>query len=485
MALARTAGELRLLVQSLQCVAVILSEGRDFEGALPIQQEALAAAQKLGDQGLLCDVMNTLGNVFGATYQFEAALEWYAQAEAAADRAGDGQRSRMVRANVACKYLNQGERELKLGHVAAGRSLLHRMLALSAPLVVESQASVDRQREFIVRCNRAAALVRLDLHREALEEFEACLPMAPLVGLEGALITVAIYRVRALRSIGQIQQAREVGALALAGPGRHDLLAAAEVHEELSLLEEEAGDLSAALRHHRSFHSLHTQALNNAAVLGSAIVSSRLQAQGLMAEAEASAARARQLSLENRALAARAEALGQEALTDPLTGLANRRHLEHFMRNIASDHGELGREMSIALVDIDHFKQINDRFGHSKGDEVLTALASILHRNTRTGDLAVRFGGEEFVIFFASAALLEARKICERLRREVERHSWADLHDQLSVTVSIGVSRLPHGGDLRPTLERADAALYRAKGAGRNRVCSDADDVDPPESRDS
>ncbi len=471
-ALARTAGDLRLTVQSLQRVAVILSEVRDFEGALPIQQEALATAQALGDQGLLCDVMNTLGNVFGATHQFEAALQWYERAEAAADRAGDRRRARIVQVNVACRYLNQGERELKLGKVAAGRALLHHMLALSAPLVAESQACGDCEREFVARCNRAAALVRLDLHRDALEEFEDCVPMAALVGMEAALITVAIYRVRALRSTGQTQRAREVGATALAGPGRHDLLAAAEVHEELSLLEEDAGDLAAALRHHRAFHALHTQALNNAAVQSSAIVASRLQAQGLMAEAAASAARARQLSLENLALAARAEAAGQQALTDPLTGLANRRHLDNFMRQAVNDPG---REMAIALVDIDHFKQINDRFGHAKGDEVLRVLASILHNCTRTGDLAARFGGEEFVIVFASAGLPEARRICERLRREVEGHHWAGVHAQLAVTISVGVSRLAGGAEARTGLELADAALYRAKGAGRNRVCSEED----------
>lgn len=472
-ALARPSGDLRLLVKALQRAAVILSEGRDFESALPIQQEALAAAQNLGDQGLLCDVMNTLGNVFGATYQFEAALEWYERAEAAASKAGDSRRARMVRVNVACRYLNQGERELKLGKVAAGRSLLHRMVTMSAPLVAEAQASGDKEREFVARCNRAAALVRLDLHQEALGEFDICLPMAALVGLESALMSVAIYRVRALRSIGQMQQAREAGAMALAGPGQHDLLAASEVHEELSLVEEEAGDFAAALRHHRAFHSLHTQALNNFAVQSSAIASARLEAQGLMAEAAAAAARAHQLALENLALAARAEVAGQEALTDPLTGLANRRRLDLFMLEVKDVQGTADQEMAVALIDIDHFKQINDRFGHSKGDEVLRAIASILRRSTRTGDLAARFGGEEFIVVFTSAGPAEAKQACERLRSEVESHPWTQVHAQLAVTISVGVTSLACGGDIGASLELADAALYRAKGTGRNRVCGD------------
>jgi diguanylate cyclase (GGDEF)-like protein len=472
--LARTAGDQRLLIQALQRAAVILSEARDFEGALPIQQEALEAARSLGDPGLLCDVMNTLGNVFGATYQFEAALQWYERAEAAALQAGDGRRLRMVQVNVACKYLNQGEQELKLGRVEVGRSLLQHMLELSAPLVAEAQAAGDKEREFVARCNRAAALVRLERHREALHEFEACVPMARSVGLDGALLTVAIYRVRALRSTGQTQRARQLGADALSGAGRHDLLAAAEVHEELSQLEEEAGDPVAALRHHRAFHSLHVQALNNVAVHSSAIASARLQAQGLVAEAAATAARAHQLSLENMALAARAEAADQAALTDPLTGLANRRRLDDFIRSTTLDQVAAGRDICVALVDIDHFKQINDRFGHPMGDQVLRSLAAMLRRNTRTTDLAARFGGEEFVILFASSCAKEARQACERIRSEVEHFHWAGIHPQLSVTISIGVSRLPHGADVHAGLEIADKALYRAKNSGRNRVC-DAD----------
>ncbi len=181
------------------------------------------------------------------------------------------------------------------------------------------------------------------------------------------------------------------------------------------------------------------------------------------------------------ALAARAQAAAQEAQTDPLTELANRRQLDRFMREAVNDRGAESREMSVALVDIDRFKQINDRFGHSNGDEVLRALASILRRSTRPGDLAARFGGEESVIVFAGAGLQEARKACERLRDEVEHYPWVQVHAQLAVTISVGVSRLAHGGEIRECLELADAALYRAKGAGRNRVCSDDDE--PSESR--
>jgi diguanylate cyclase (GGDEF)-like protein len=472
-ALARSASDRQLLVQALQRAAVILSEVRDFEGALPIQQEALREAQCLGDPGLLCDVMNTMGNVFGATHQMEAAQQWYQRAEAAAAEAGDPRRVRMVQANVACKLLNQGEHELKLGHVEAGRSLLQRMLALSEPLVAQAQACGDLEREFVARCNRAAALVRLERHREALDEFETCLPMAPRVCLEGALITVAIYQVRALRSMGQIQRARDLGADALSGAGRHDLLAAAEVHEELSLLEEAAGDLAAALRHHRAFHLMHAQALNLSAVHTSAIASTRLQAQGLMAEAAASSARAHQLSLENQALAARAQAADQEALTDPLTGLANRRQRDRFMREISRERAAPARRMSVALIDIDHFKRINDRFGHAKGDEVLQALASMLRQRTRSGDLAARMGGEEFIVVFAAADASEAEQACERLRSDVQDHPWSGVHPQLAVTISIGVCALTDGTDFRSALEQADKALYRAKGAGRNRVCID------------
>src|SRR5205085_11210812 len=120
--------------------------------------------------------------------------------------------------------------------------------------------------------------------------------------------------------------------------------------------------------------------------------------------------------------------------------------------------------------DLDHFKQVNDRFGHAVGDDVLRAVARILLDNTRTGDLLARMGGEEFLVLFVGTSLATASDICERLRQAVETFDWNRVATGLSLTISIGLCDAVASADMRALLERADASLYAAKRGGRNRV---------------
>jgi len=125
--------------------------------------------------------------------------------------------------------------------------------------------------------------------------------------------------------------------------------------------------------------------------------------------------------------------------------------------------------LSIAIVDIDHFKQINDRFSHQVGDDVLRLVAQMLDSNCRGVDFAARYGGEEFALVFPQTDLRGALVACERLRQRVESYDWSTIHPQLKVTVSIGISSDPTLPDHEKLLA-ADEQLYAAKRAGRNRV---------------
>jgi diguanylate cyclase len=121
-------------------------------------------------------------------------------------------------------------------------------------------------------------------------------------------------------------------------------------------------------------------------------------------------------------------------------------------------------------MDIDHFKQVNDRFGHAAGDAVLVELAALLRAAVRSDDAAVRLGGEEFAVLLPWATLETAAQVCERLRAGIENHRrWPQLPDGHVVAVSIGLAATA-AGDLPDWLQAADAALYTAKRAGRNRV---------------
>ncbi|HEU5283751.1 MAG TPA: GGDEF domain-containing protein [Burkholderiales bacterium] len=162
----------------------------------------------------------------------------------------------------------------------------------------------------------------------------------------------------------------------------------------------------------------------------------------------------------------------QAAKTDLLTGMYNRRWMEEtFPRQIARSRRS-SQPLALLMADIDHFKRLNDRHGHTTGDQVLKAVAQKLSETLRPTDLNVRYGGEEFVALLPGAGADSATAAAERLRRAIEQadYSAIDPAARLKVTVSIGVAVLRNGDALEHLIERADAALYRAKAAGRNRV---------------
>ena len=154
------------------------------------------------------------------------------------------------------------------------------------------------------------------------------------------------------------------------------------------------------------------------------------------------------------------------ALTDALTGLPNRRAFQAIASTRTADPGR----DCLALFDVDHFKKVNDRYGHATGDEVLKAFAEAARQVVRQVDTIARIGGEEFAILFPDTSIEQARQICERLRRDIasqELHGGGDI--RLRVTISGGIARLDSAG-LDEALSKADEALYRAKRAGRDRL---------------
>jgi len=154
-----------------------------------------------------------------------------------------------------------------------------------------------------------------------------------------------------------------------------------------------------------------------------------------------------------------------DAMTDPLTGLLNRRALFHDRAE------ETPANTAILVMDLDHFKSINDKFGHATGDRVLRAFAEIMFSNVRAEDVAARLGGEEFCILLSSSSPKAAFAVAERIRMTMEAKTFQTAAGQINATVSIGIAvRSLEPENLQAVLSRADAALYQAKAAGRNRV---------------
>jgi diguanylate cyclase (GGDEF)-like protein/PAS domain S-box-containing protein len=160
------------------------------------------------------------------------------------------------------------------------------------------------------------------------------------------------------------------------------------------------------------------------------------------------------------------------SLTDPLTELPNRRHLMETLQREVSQHNRLKRSLSVAILDVDHFKAVNDTHGHLCGDHVLTQLGALLRERLRTYDFIARYGGEEFCAVLPNTRLEEAFLVMERLRSAVQACSFAFDQKALHLTVSIGIAsnEIAEAPNLDLLLLRADEALYRSKVSGRNRT---------------
>jgi two-component system, cell cycle response regulator len=168
------------------------------------------------------------------------------------------------------------------------------------------------------------------------------------------------------------------------------------------------------------------------------------------------------------------------ALIDPLTGLYNQRYLMRHLRGLLE--GGQNREVAVLMIDVDHFKSVNDEFGHATGDQALRAVADVLRGNTRVFDSLARYGGEEFVVVMPGTGAADAALAAERLRSAVEATpcTWASGKPS-RLTVSIGVAcRAQHPGTPEALLHAADLALYAAKRAGRNRAEIAAPGARPP-----
>ena len=160
------------------------------------------------------------------------------------------------------------------------------------------------------------------------------------------------------------------------------------------------------------------------------------------------------------------------AVTDGLTRLYNRHYLDTHLKNLVRQAGEQERALSLVIMDMDHFKSVNDTYGHGVGDEVLKGLAAVIVKTIRSADLAARYGGEEFVVLMPETDGVRAYEAAERLRRGVESTPFVVTHPEspLFKTISIGCATMQPNDTPETLLKRADAALYEAKNAGRNKV---------------
>ena len=480
--------------------------------------EALALAERLGDDGLRADALTSQAFVYSQLLMGREALENGMKALAAARRAGDAVREAWALCRIGIAYASlentrQAQAcvgqalEIAEAHGAAEVrfACLNNLAYFWLRRVEEAGVAGDgAARAEAVDRARDTALQATALAREASgSPYQVAVSLSNLLNalLAGGRLDEALpllnefghlahdhgYRTLAVEADAQRavflglngapeQAARMLEAL---------LNAAAEPPPKLRRLlvrslydtHKASGQFREALAWLEALVSLDRQITRDNLVLQTEVILIREQVEQAQARADSAAADARReraraahLESEQQRLREHANALDRAAHEDVLTGLHNRRHAEFALPLLVEGARVAGQVISVATLDVDWFKRINDTHGHAVGDAVLQQLAQLLRHRLRSADLMARIGGEEFLAVLVGISPPQAAEICERLRLAVAEHDWAATAPGLVVRISVGIA-----GGLPPLqaeqlLQRADQALYAAKRGGRNRV---------------
>jgi diguanylate cyclase (GGDEF)-like protein len=488
--LARATGDVPGEAQGLYCLGRNLFSIADYPAVFETQNDALALFRRLADGEGEARCMNLLGITHRQLSDYGRALEMYEGALRGFRACGDLKWQAKVISNI-------GNVEIQLGNHSAALELFEQALELRRETGDDEGAGFD--------LNNAAFghIQKAQQHRadgDAMScQAEADSALKLLDRALGISRQFGCKRLEAfcLQTMGEAYQAMSRPEVAL-GMADQFLALARESNDKwieaygLACV----GELKAQLGERAEGVALLRTALASFESLGSRdecarvlrILSTAYEAAGNLTEAlgclRKSGAIEQHLKSEDterraRALAARrrldqasleTERYKRLALEDSLTGLANRRSLDDRLAAMMREAHTRNSVLTIALADVDHFKGINDRFSHAVGDEVLRCVGEILRAHCRLGDLAGRYGGEEFMLVFRGLDMRSAADICERIRRAAESWDWQSIHPQLRVTLSMGLATSSSFGDPQGLLDAADHWLYEAKHHGRNQV---------------
>jgi diguanylate cyclase (GGDEF)-like protein len=463
----------------------------DFAGAARDLDEGYRLHVALHDSARMRYALNAMANLYADARvgQFERATEFYRILLREYQRLGNQR-------EVAVAYFNLGGTEERKGNLEAALGHYRRALAIDLRLD-PNEAAYDRRAIGIV-------LYKLNRPAEALAVLDLALARYLETGEMEMVASTRLSRGVALRMLGRVGESlRELEAARarFASTGNRRFLE--KVHEERALSYAAGGQWDSAYAARTAQLELQRALEAESRDEQSARIRVQFDAEhreeenrrlarenALRGQALAAAGRIRRLQLAVILLSlaiigalavmivrqvAGARRLSVLALTDELTRMPNRRHVlmigeEHFRAA-----RKRGAGYSIVMLDLDHFKAINDSFGHDVGDAVLRRVAEVFRQSLRAEDRMGRLGGEEFIAVLPGASASDAREVAERVRRSVEATDMTPVHPEVgTVTVSVGVAAYsPIDRSFAALCHRADDSLYRAKEAGRNRVVVD------------
>jgi diguanylate cyclase (GGDEF)-like protein len=429
--------------------------GDDFVQSIETGRRGQKLAHEIGDRALEADLLNSLGLAYKRSGNYELAHKVYTESLALYRAIGDRSREGKVLANIALACVAQGEydRALICAHeyqqLGIDNPRINGYLCLALGQVYAGKKAFDQALQYL---HQAVSYANEHAEQEQLS-------------------------VVALQTIGQIYAEQRAPGAALThlrqalaiAEGIQSHLYAFRCHEILSQVYESQGDLAPALMHYKEFHAVKERVFNEENARRRQVL--EIQHRTEIARREAEIYQLRNVELE-REMAERErleKVLEQQATTDELTGIFNRRH---FLRLA---HLEIERALrfkhpiSVALIDLDHFKRINDLHGHAVGDLALSTVARTVQDNIRSMDVFARFGGDEFALLLPETDSATARLVIERVRLILSRRPLNLRGLGVTITVSAGISRLGGATDtMDALLTRADQALYGAKALGRD-----------------
>ena len=453
--LAQATQERRIEAACQNNIGIVHYQLGDFANALEHYTRHHELCEALQDSGALPTALNNIGTVHAELGEYETALERHLAAARLALELGDDR-------NAAIALSNAGREQHHLGRDDEALDTLQDALTCA-------HRTTDRQVIPHILANLADALLATGRADEALAYYELAVQSAAQLGDRSREADGKLQLGQALLRLDRLDDAETYlnEALELA-VDTSSLKTACGVHEALARLCEAREDYAGALRHHREYHRLDKDITGETVRTRIQTLLTRLDVEQARRENE-ELRRADQEKAELlRQLRTQSRALEREAQEDPLTRLHNRRSLERYLHTAFHKARAGGETLALVMLDIDHFKSINDRFTHLTGDEVLQELALLLKQHCRKGDFVARYGGEEFAVLLPHADAREAHAACEKLRLAVQNYDWARVHPDLSVTISLGAADTRTTESVQDLMRQADARLYDAKRAGRN-----------------
>jgi diguanylate cyclase (GGDEF)-like protein len=435
----------------------------DYGPALEYHQSALALREHTGDTAGVGYSLINIGIIHGQLGEFERVLQHMERA-LRIHQDDDPQAAGVCLANMGNAYAELGRHDEALDHLQRAAAGLH-----AAGHADEASCLSDLGRIHEARGDdetaRACYLRALELARSRDARIYQPEILIRLGGLEARLG-------EADAGLAHLHEALRI---AEAQGARQQVYAA---HEALVRVHELRGEPDSALEHFRAYHAVWRDVFSNdtnqriqSALVRSEVAQTRREAAILRQKNEALSRADEDRARLLEQLREQATELERQTREDALTGLFNRRHLDDVLAVEWERALRFGRALTVAMLDLDRFKGINDRFSHAAGDEVLRVVARILRDHTRGVDTVARYGGEEFCLVLVETRKDEAVALCDRLRGVVQAYDWSSIRPELVVTLSVGLASLDEADTPEELLGMADARLYTAKHAGRNRVC--------------